>query len=47
MSGARPSAFEPEARMTDSDLRALYRFIPSLGPTGERAPAAVAPGGAH
>jgi mono/diheme cytochrome c family protein len=31
--------------MTDADLRALYRYIRSLGPKGEPAPAYVQPGG--
>ncbi len=30
--------------MNDADLRAMYRFIDDLGPKGERAPAAAAPG---
>lgn len=30
--------------MNDDDLRAMYRFISHLGPKGERAPAAAAPG---
>ena len=30
--------------MNDADLRAMYRFISELGPKGERAPAAAAPG---
>ena len=30
--------------MNDADLRAMYRFIRDLGPKGERAPAAAAPG---
>ncbi|MBI5460918.1 MAG: c-type cytochrome [Gammaproteobacteria bacterium] len=30
--------------MTDADLRAMYRYIRELGPTGTPAPAAVAPG---
>jgi len=30
--------------MTDEDLRALYRFIKSLGPAGDPAPAYVPPG---
>ena len=42
--GLPPMPWMNGARLTDSDLRALYRFIHSLGPTGERAPAAVAPG---
>ena len=31
--------------MTDSDLRAIYRYIKSLGPAGKPAPAYVPPGG--
>jgi mono/diheme cytochrome c family protein len=31
--------------MSDRDLTDMYRFIRSLGPTGEPAPAAVPPGG--
>ena len=31
--------------MTDGDLRAVYRFIKSLGPAGQPAPAYVPPGG--
>ncbi|MET0657853.1 MAG: cytochrome c precursor [Steroidobacteraceae bacterium] len=30
--------------MSDADLKAIYHFIRALGPKGERAPAAVAPG---
>jgi mono/diheme cytochrome c family protein len=30
--------------MSDQDLRAMYRFVRELGPKGERAPAAAAPG---
>jgi hypothetical protein len=30
--------------MADTDLIAMYRFMRSLGPAGEPAPAAVAPG---
>jgi cytochrome c5 len=33
------------AAMSDSDLRAMYRFIRSLGAKGTRAPSPVAPGG--
>jgi len=33
------------AHMSDRDLIDIYRFIRSLGPTGELAPAAVPPGG--
>ena len=31
--------------MTDSDLLDIYRYIRSLGPAGDPAPTAVAPGG--
>jgi hypothetical protein len=31
--------------MNDADLRALYRYLRSLGPKGEPAPADVQPGG--
>jgi mono/diheme cytochrome c family protein len=30
--------------MSDGDLRAMYRFVRELGPKGERAPPAAAPG---
>ncbi len=30
--------------MTEPDLRAMYRFIRSLGPAGEMAPAYLPPG---
>lgn len=30
--------------MTDGDLRAIYRYVKSLGPAGQPAPAFVAPG---
>jgi Cytochrome c. len=30
--------------MSDNDLRAMYRFVRELGPKGERAPPAAAPG---
>ena len=33
------------AKMTDSDLKAVYAYVRSLGAPGERAPAYVAPGG--
>jgi mono/diheme cytochrome c family protein len=32
--------------MSDDDLRAVYRFIRTLGPAGEQAPAPLAPGAA-
>jgi mono/diheme cytochrome c family protein len=31
-------------RMTDSDLRALYRYVRALGPAGSEAPAYLPPG---
>jgi hypothetical protein len=30
--------------MTDSDLRAIYRYVRALGPAGQEAPAYVPPG---
>jgi mono/diheme cytochrome c family protein len=33
------------AELPDDDLRAMYRYIRSLGPAGQPAPAYVAPGG--
>ncbi len=33
------------AKMSDEDLRAMHRFIHSLGPAGTAAPTFVAPGG--
>ena len=30
--------------MSDDDLKSIYRYIVSLGPTGETMPVAVAPG---
>lgn len=33
------------AELDDADLRAVYRYVRSLGPAGEPAPAYVAPGG--
>jgi hypothetical protein len=32
------------AAMTDEDLRAVYRYVRSLGPKGEPAPQFAAPG---
>jgi mono/diheme cytochrome c family protein len=32
------------AKMTDDDLRAVYRYVTSLGPKGKPAPIAAAPG---
>lgn len=34
------------AELPDDDLRAMYRYIRSLGPSGQPVPAYVAPGGA-
>jgi hypothetical protein len=31
--------------MTNTDLRAMYRFVRHLGPAGQPAPAYVPPGG--
>lgn len=42
--GLPPMPWMNTARMADADLRAIYRFIRSLGPAGEAAPVAVAPG---
>lgn len=42
--GLPPMPWMNLARMADSDLRAIYRYIRSLGPAGDFAPAAVAPG---
>jgi mono/diheme cytochrome c family protein len=33
------------AKMTDDDLKSVYAYVRSLGPSGEPAPAYVAPGG--
>ena len=33
------------AALSDDDMRAIYRYVRSLGPAGEPAPAYVAPGG--
>ncbi len=42
--GLPPMPWMNLARTTQSDLRAVYRFIRALGPAGERAPAPVPPG---
>lgn len=42
--GLPPMPWMNVARMSDTDLRAMYRFIRTLGPGGDFAPAAVAPG---
>ena len=39
-----PMPFWALNRMTDRDLRALYRYVRSLGPAGQEAPAFVPPG---
>lgn len=39
-----PMPFWGLADMTETDLRAVYRFIRHLGPAGEPAPAALPPG---
>lgn len=47
---ARHAAYRPPMpsvslrTMTDRDLRAIYRFVRSLGPAGEAAPAYLPPG---
>ncbi|OYW39162.1 MAG: cytochrome C [Hydrogenophilales bacterium 12-61-10] len=42
----RPPMPSPSLQaMTDADLRAIFRYIKSLGPRGEPAPAYVPPGG--
>jgi mono/diheme cytochrome c family protein len=42
--GLPPMPWMNLSRMADEDLRSVYAFLRSLGPAGERAPAAVAPG---
>ena len=39
-----PMPFWALNTMTDSDLRAIYRYVRSLGPAGNEAPAYVPPG---
>jgi hypothetical protein len=39
-----PMPFWSLNEMSDSDLRALYRFIKGLGPAGQEAPAYLPPG---
>jgi len=39
-----PMPFWALNTMTDSDLRAIYRYVRSLGPAGQEAPAYVPPG---
>ena len=42
----RPPMPAPSLRaMSDDDLRAIYRYVRSLGPKGQMAPAYVPPGG--
>jgi len=42
----RPPMPSPSLRaMSDDDLRAIYRYVKSLGPKGQVAPAYVPPGG--
>jgi mono/diheme cytochrome c family protein len=42
----RPPMPSPSLQaMTDADLRAIFRYVKSLGPKGEPAPAYVPPGG--
>ncbi len=43
-SGLPPMPWMNVSRLADEDIRALYRFIGSLGPTGEAMPLPVAPG---
>lgn len=42
--GRPPMPWMNTARMADTDLRNLYRYIHSLGPAGERMPRGVPPG---
>ena len=42
--GRPPMPWMNTAQMADRDLRAIYRYIHSLGPAGERTPRAVPPG---
>ncbi|HWD17019.1 MAG TPA: cytochrome C, partial [Casimicrobiaceae bacterium] len=39
-----PMPFWALNTMTDSDLRAIYRYVRALGPAGQEAPAYVPPG---
>lgn len=43
--GRPPMPWMNTAQMSDHDLRAVYRYIRSLGPAGKPAPRAVPPGG--
>lgn len=42
--GRPPMPWMNTAQMTDHDLRAIYRYIHSLGPAGEPAPRGLPPG---
>ncbi|HET8655130.1 MAG TPA: c-type cytochrome [Longimicrobiaceae bacterium] len=42
--GRPPMPWMNTARMSDADLRAMYEYIHSLGPAGERAPRSLPPG---
>ncbi|MFC6673292.1 hypothetical protein [Marinobacterium aestuariivivens] len=42
--GLPPMPWNALRAMSESDLRALYRYLAMLGPAGQTAPAAVAPG---
>lgn len=42
--GRPPMPWSALQAMTDEDLRAVYRYLRQLGPTGVAAPAAIAPG---
>ena len=42
--GDPPMPWMNTAQMSDQDLRAIYRYIHSLGPKGERTPRGVPPG---
>lgn len=42
--GLPPMPWVNLTKMSDEDLRSIYRFIRSLGPAGEHAPLPVAPG---
>jgi hypothetical protein len=43
--GRPPMPWMNTARMSDHDLRVMYRYVRSLGPAGNPAPRAVPPGG--
>ncbi|GJG86451.1 hypothetical protein tb265_16320 [Gemmatimonadetes bacterium T265] len=42
--GKPPMPWQNTAQTSDADLRAIYRYLKALGPTGERTPRAVPPG---